>query len=184
VEICARLAMELGGGAPILHDPNLLYAAPDPSFSPILGAADLVVRMFCVGEAFSLPQLRGSYRCAKHPLPRAAHRRIVRDEVAHATFGFAALDWLSPRLSGEDRRTLARSANRALEEIAALCDAVKQRPRATPEEANLLGWMDNDAYSELAARTIRDKIVTPLRARGLDVDASRAGALYPRLEIP
>src|SRR5438876_3571521 len=49
VELCARMAMELGGGTEIVHDPNVLIVDADPELPPLLRAADLVARCFCVG---------------------------------------------------------------------------------------------------------------------------------------
>jgi hypothetical protein len=62
VELCARMAMELGGGTEIRHDPNTLIVDAEPDLPPLLRAADLIVRSFCVGEALSIPLLRGTCR--------------------------------------------------------------------------------------------------------------------------
>jgi hypothetical protein len=118
-ELCARMAMELGGGTEILHEPSQLLADPDPAFPPLLRAAVLAVTVFCVGEAFSVPMLRGAFRGARHPLPRAVLARLVRDEAAHAAFGFSFLDWARPLLDEAATAELARHADLA---IAALRD--------------------------------------------------------------
>ncbi len=110
VELCARMAMELGGGTEILHDPDALIVDADPELRPCSRAADMIVRFFCVGEALSIPLLRGTWNAARHPLPRAVLGRIVRDEAAHGTFGFDFLDWALPMLS--DARSRARRAQR------------------------------------------------------------------------
>lgn len=91
VEMCARLAMELGGGAAIYHDPNLV-PHPDAALPPLLYAAELVVRVFCVGEAISIPLLRGTARASTHPLVKQVMNRIVKDEAAHGRFGWLFLD--------------------------------------------------------------------------------------------
>jgi len=102
VELCARMAMELGGGTEIRHDPDAMIVDPARDLSPLMRAADAIVRFFCVGEAVSIPLLRGAWHAARHPLPRAVLGRIVRDEAAHGTFGFAFLDWALPRLPADD----------------------------------------------------------------------------------
>src|SRR5437868_15194251 len=71
VELCARMAMELGGGTEIIHDPNRLISEPDASATPLMRAAECIVRFFCVGEALSIPLLRATWHSANHPLPRA-----------------------------------------------------------------------------------------------------------------
>src|SRR5206468_10330451 len=101
VELCARLAAELGGGAPLSHDPRELAPHPDPSLPALLAAAELVVRVFCVGEAVSIPLLRGTSRAATHPLVKGVLDRIVRDEAAHGRFGWQFLDWAADRLGAE-----------------------------------------------------------------------------------
>ena len=79
VELCARMAMELGGGTEILHDPiDDDRSTRRPTLSPLMRAASCVVRFFCVGEALSIPLLRGTWHAARHPLPRAVLGRIVQ----------------------------------------------------------------------------------------------------------
>src|SRR5258708_23411235 len=81
VELCARMAMELGGGTEIVHDPDDLVADADPSLPALLRAGELVVRFFCVGEALSIPLLKGTWKAARHPLPRAILARIGPDDA-------------------------------------------------------------------------------------------------------
>ena len=97
VELCARMAMEVGGGTEIQHEPSDMCVDAPPGLSPLLRAADLVTRFFCVSEAVATPLLRGVWKAAVHPLPRAVLGRIVKDEAAHGTFGFLFLDWALPR---------------------------------------------------------------------------------------
>src|SRR5260221_13036177 len=114
VELCARMAMELGGGTEIIHDPDALIVDPDPELRLLLRAADMIARCFCVGEALSIPLLRGTWKAARHPLPRAVLGRIVKDEAAHGTFGFDFLVWANPMLSAQERDHVAAAADRAL----------------------------------------------------------------------
>jgi len=65
VELCSRMAMELGGATPIVHDPDKLVVEPQNHLDPVVRCADLVVRFFCVGEALSIPMLRGTWRKLK-----------------------------------------------------------------------------------------------------------------------
>jgi hypothetical protein len=62
VELCARMAMELGGGTEIVHDPLVMVLDAQPDQSALMRAAELVVRFFCVGEALSIPLLRGTWQ--------------------------------------------------------------------------------------------------------------------------
>src|SRR6185369_15275962 len=129
VELCARLATELGGGTELRHDPENLCLDRDHSLRPLLRAADLVTRFFCVGEALSIPLLRGTWKAAQHPLPRAVLGRIVKDESAHGVFGWHFLDWASDRLDAADREHLRGAAEATVTEVRRLWDDLRSRPR-------------------------------------------------------
>jgi hypothetical protein len=168
VELCARLAEELGGGTHVEHDPAHLIPSPDHDLPALLRAADCVVRYFCVGEALSIPLLHGTWRAARHPLVRGVLGRIVRDEAAHGMFGWTFLDWAADELTHGDRAHLARIAGRTIDALVDSWSTIKGRPAASVEDVNALGWMDTDAYMTLARRSLRERVVEPLRVRGID----------------
>lgn len=168
VELCARLAMEIGGAVEIRHDPYQLVYEPPHDMSPLLRASELVVHNFCVGEALSIPLLRGTQRAADHPLPRAILARIVRDEAGHGTFGWSYLDWAGDRLSPADRVHLSRLAARSVRGVLRTWDSLRRRPRANATGAHTLGWMQTEAYLELAGRSLRNKVLKPLARYGID----------------
>ena len=169
VELCARMAMELGGGTEIQYDPDaVLVEAPD-SLPPLLRAADMVTRFFCVGEALSIPLLKGTWHAARHPLPRAVLGCIVRDEASHGVFGYTFLDWALPSLTEADRAHVARAADGTIRAIRRQWAKVReQRNGAYDEEAgDALGWMQSDAYLALAAHAMETRVRRPLLARGI-----------------
>lgn len=178
VELCARMAMELGGGTEILHDPSEMILRANPELSPLLRAAELVVYNFCVGEALSIPMLHGTWRASNHPLPRAILGRIVKDEAAHGVFGFTFLDWASELLGDRDRAHLAATADLAIAGIHGLWDEIRQRPRGPASTVHALGWMQTDAYLALAQRSMQTKVLAPLAARGI-VAGSRPYSTAP-----
>jgi hypothetical protein len=167
VELCARMAMELGGGTEIIYDP--LHVVDDASSdrSPLLRASELVVRFFCVGEALSIPLLRGTWRAARHALPRAVLGCIVRDEAAHGTFGFTFLDWALPRLDPSERAQLGAAADSAIVAVRQLWSELEQRPERQACAVDALAFMETDAYLALAAKAMDEKVLRPLRARGV-----------------
>ncbi len=171
VEMCARMAMECGGGTEIVHDPDAMIVDADESLSPLMRAAEMVVRFFCVGEALSIPLLRGTWKAARHPLPRAVLGRIVRDEAAHGTFGFTFLDWAGERLTDDDRAILGRAADRTIRGVKAQWDAIRSAPPPPPSAGDALAWMKSDEYLVLADRSLREKVIAPLRARGVPITA-------------
>jgi hypothetical protein len=172
VELCARMAMELGGGTEIVHDPSEMILHANPALSPLLRAAELVVYNFCVGEALSIPMLHGTWQAAVHPLPRAILGRIVKDEAAHGIFGFAFLDWAADRLDAADRAHLGRTADQAIRAIHGLWADIAARPRGPDSAVHALGWMQTDAYLELARRSMRSKVIEPLKSREIPVSAT------------
>jgi hypothetical protein len=174
VELCARMAMEFGGGTEIIHDPKAMILACDAGLSPLLQAADCVVRFFCVGEAISIPLLRATWHVAKHPLPKAVLGRIVKDEAAHGVFGFTFLDWVSERLSPADRSRLGASADLAIRFLyQQWVELYRRRDEPRPPD-DVLGWMQTGAYLELACRSMQTLVIDPLEARGIPITAQLA----------
>jgi hypothetical protein len=169
VELCARMAMEAGGGTEILYQPDRVVMDADPSLSLLMRAADLVVRFFCVGEALSIPLIRGTCRASRHPLPRAILSRILKDEAAHGTFGFLFLDWAAPLLDEADRIRLAESADLAIQAVAKQWDEIRERPPSASCDGNPLAWLDTDDYLKLAARSMNKNVLRPLREYGIPI---------------
>jgi hypothetical protein len=169
VELCARMAMELGGGTEIRHDPDDLVADADPSLPPLMRAAELVVRFFCVGEALSIPLLKGTWKAARHPLPRAVLGRIVRDEAAHGVFGFTFLEWAQPRLGDAERKHLGTVADTTIRSVRRQWEIIRRRRLSVYDESvgDALAWMQSDAYLALAARSMETRVRKPLLRQGI-----------------
>lgn len=167
VELCARMAMHLGGGTEILHDPSEMIVHANMRLPPLLRALELVVYNFCVGEALSIPMIHGTWHAAMHPLSRAILGRILKDEAAHGAFGFTVLDWADSLLDDADREHLRGTAGRAIAGIHHLWDDIRARPPTPSHAINALGWMQSEAYLELAQRSMVTHVVEPLRRRGI-----------------
>jgi hypothetical protein len=187
VELCARMASALGGGTEIIYEPY--DSIPDPSRdqAPLLRASEIIVETFCVGEALSIPLLRGAAKAARHPLPRAILSRIVRDEAAHGAFGFTFLDWAGPSLDARDRAHLVEVAARTIVQVEASWEKIRARPRVEYSEAHALGWMQTDAYLDLAIASMKSRVNRPSAERGFDPAprlerAARSRARDPRRE--
>jgi hypothetical protein len=180
VELAARLAMELGGASEIRYDPHDLVYVPDGTRAPLLEASELVVHNFCVGEALSIPLLRGAAKAAAQPLTRAVLSRIVRDEALHGSFGWSYLDWASDRLSAQDRTYLSEVAARSVRGVLQNWEELKRDLRTQPggrPRAHALGWMQTRDYLTLAARSLEQKVIAPLVRRGIDPRPYLAGEL-------
>lgn len=149
VELNARVAAELGGAAPYLVDLERVAPLLPPGLPAVERAAELAVRIACVGEALSVPVLASSLGAATHPLIRAVLARIVRDEGPHARIGWLVLDWAGDRV---DRRRLAGVARARLEAYAPLW----RGPAADPAR-------------DVLAAAVRADVARPLAARGIEV---------------
>jgi hypothetical protein len=159
--------MELGGGTEILHEPDGLVVGADPREQPLVRAAELVTRFFCVGEALSIPLLRGTWNAAEHPLPKAVLGCIVKDEAAHGTFGFTFLDWARPGLDAEALSRLGRQADRAIDAVVSRWNDLRAQPKVTDRVAHPLGWMQTEEYLTLAERSLESSVRGPLLERGI-----------------
>lgn len=167
VEMCARLVGELGGAVKILHDPKQLVLEPTSDARALMQAAELVVNNFCVGEALSIPVLRGSWHAAQHPLVRTVLARIVKDEAAHGQFGWLFLDWAVDELTDGERRQLAKIARASMELLWQRWRDIDARPKAK-DDAQALGWMESNSYLTLCRRSMQTHVIEPLQARGID----------------
>jgi hypothetical protein len=172
VELAARMAMELGGAADLRHDPDLMIVEPPEGLPPLTRAADMVVRFFCVGEALSIPLLRGTWKAAVQPLPKAILGRIVKDEAAHGQFGFTFLDWAVTRMDAEAIAAVGRAADRGIGSVVdSWAKSRANRPADFDASGDTLGWMRSDAYYAAAERAMEEKVRAPLRERGIPITA-------------
>lgn len=168
VELCARLANELGGGVRLLHDPRALAPGPSAALPPLLRAADLIVRHFCVGEAISVPLLRATWHATRHALVKGALGVIVKDEAAHGELGWMFLDWADDALDDADRAQLGAVAGAMIADVRRSCAAVAERT-VEPGAGAELGWLEPREYVAVAEAALAAKVLAPLSERGLVV---------------
>jgi hypothetical protein len=125
----------------------------------------MIVAAFCVGEAFSVPVLRGTFHAARHPLLRGVLGIIVTDEAPHGAFGWTFLDWAGDALAPH-RDHLATIARLAIEEFTADHAAIARMPDSGAGAE--LGWMEPTPYLVVGRRALAEHVVRPLRKRGID----------------
>lgn len=183
VELNARVAGELGGGAPMEVDFTRLAPEPDPDLTPLQRANELIVRICCVGETFSLPVLSGTMAVASHPLIQAVLKRIVREEAPHGRLGWLYLDWVHERLDPDEKARLAGVALDALSAFAPYWKGVRTSASGDRTAAgwsladvHALGWMERGDYARAARRAARDRVLRPLARYGIPVDPESAVA--------
>jgi hypothetical protein len=168
VELCARLAGELGGGVPIAHDPTAMIPSARSEHTALLRAAELVVRFFCIGEALSIPMLRTMWHVTTQPLIKGVLGRIVKDEAAHGQFGWIFLDWAQPELGADDLRFLGDVASETVTFLTESWRTIMEPP-GSAEDIHALGWMQSTDYLKLARSSLQTHVLQPLAARGIRV---------------
>lgn len=55
-------------------------------------------------------------------------------------------------------------------------DDLRRRPKSDWHEGNALAWMTTEPYLELAARSMNENVLQPLRERGIPVSRLPNGA--------
>jgi hypothetical protein len=149
VTLVSRLVMTLGGATPYLAD--LERVAPRASeLSPRMRAAELAIKISCVGEALSLPALSASHRGASHPLTRAVLDRLRHDEGPHASIGHWFLAWAEAWLTAGEREYLGTVARDA---IALYAPLWRERPAS---------------FRDYMEEAVAVRIVHRLAKRGID----------------
>jgi hypothetical protein len=184
VELNARMAMELGGAAPLFVSFDELIGELVAA-SPLERAAEIAVRVSCVGEALSAPLLATAARSATHPLTRAVLRRLAAEEGAHGAIGWMVLEWAGDRLDAAARRRLARAAEAEIEALFAEWAGLAASPSAaslTAEQKDLwslVGFAPPATFLDQARRALRQRVAAPLARAGLSIDPAVLDRLAP-----
>ena len=186
VELTCRVAMELGGGADFRVDYEGQRVDLPKGLSAVQRANELVVRVCCVGEAFSLPMLTAACRSAAHPLTEAVLRRIVKDEAQHGLLGTLYLEWMSDDIDELERVRLASVATDAIvglkpawEQLRRLEGVEKSVRPDGVREIHKLGAIVASDYTEIARKALRDSVCGPLAKHGIIVPATLLDELFP-----
>jgi hypothetical protein len=160
-ELAARLAMSLGGAAPLDVNYEKL-ARPPGGDGVLLRAAELVVRSCCVGESLTVPMLKQSRRAAGSRTIEAVISRILRDEAQHAELGWWFLDWAE--LEDRDRSHLGAVAGATIRSFAVLFGR-----ECNGSEG--LGALPCARFDGAFLDAVTHDVVEPLAERGIVVPA-------------
>ena len=172
-ELASRVAMELGGGAPVEVDFDKMGMAPSaPNLDAFARANDLVVRAACVTETISGAIAVETRAIVEQPLIRAVVEQIARDEARHMRFGWLYMDWAVLDMDDDERARLGRVV---AQELAKLSPSW-QRP-AGSTHGREFGWLEGDAFRARMRTTILDDVVAPLEKLGIPVDREAVGRL-------
>jgi hypothetical protein len=169
-ELAARMVMELGGAEPYVADLEMVSPVTTKGAPALLRAAELAIKISCVGEALSVPILTASMNGAGNELTRAVLARLLRDEGAHARIGHWFLDWAQGRLEADAR---ARLATIALDAVAVYAPLWRATPCESCKPVPEFGGIPLDAYRATMKKAVRVRIARPLAKHGIALDADR-----------
>lgn len=167
-ELCARVALSLGGASAVTYRREAIFATAPPGDDPRLEATELVVSTLCVSESWSYALLRELQEKHSHPGLRAVWARIYRDEALHARLGWIFLDWLGDPGKGA-RLRLAQAAARTAEAIRAGGRAAAARPAELFGPSCPLAGLSPETYAQRSERWLERSCLLPLRKRGIPV---------------
>jgi hypothetical protein len=169
-EICARVAVALGGGAPTKYEPREVFAVPaPPGDRPLVHAAVLVAKLFGVGEGWSFGFLETLSKQSRSPLLRKVWSALVRDEARHARFAWIFLDWAHGELGAREWQEVRAGVR---ESIATLEKGWQSLATLAPESFSAispLGSGDHEAYLARAKKALEKRVTAPFAKIGIDV---------------
>ena len=173
VELAARLAMELGGGAPRMIDLDR-YAMRPRGGTALQRANELVLRVSAVSEAFTGGTASISFASTTHPLPRAVYETILRDEAHHRRLAGLYFEWALSRIDEAELARLGRMLLSALRGLTAFWKNKSSKPRAQQwkdEELSALGWLGPVRFAGVAKEVVVRDILDPLATIGITISA-------------
>ena len=164
-EMAARVLGELGGAEYLAHTwKDLIYLKPRMDLHPLVRAAEQIIRVFCVAEAFALPMAKLVARKSEElPLVGEILHRIAKDEASHASFGWIFLDWAADWMTDEDRTHLAGVAQTSIDLYRGLVTDRGDEPGAT------FGWLSDLDFKTHGQLALADDVIAPLIKRGIEV---------------
>jgi hypothetical protein len=169
-EICARMAVELGGGVAISYDREQCFPIEGDDDAPLQRAADGIMGNYCVGEAWALPMAKAVVSGERNALLRGVRRRLVRDEVNHGRFGWLFLDWMRDQglLTAAERGRLGIAAGRAVRHLRQRLAALDLWPDDTFTPISPFGEFNRSDYQTLGERCLVEAVLTPLLSYGIE----------------
>ncbi|MCL2450086.1 MAG: hypothetical protein FWD17_14150 [Polyangiaceae bacterium] len=177
VELASRMAMELGGGAPVAVDMDT-FVPPIDGATPAFERASQIVLEVGISEAFAGGTGLGHRNAASHALPRAIFDRILADESRHRRFAPIYFEWAAERFDDGERARLAAVATRMLGALSTYWKVTpapvvdgKTRNGWALDELHAVGWLEAEKLVVLAREVVRRDILEPLDAIGIVVPA-------------
>ena len=185
-ELAARVAMELGGAAPMTVDMDRFAIRADLRLPPRMRANEALLRVCCVGEAFAFGVGAPSLKLATHPMIRAVNEIIMADEARHKRLGALYLEWASEDWDDAERARLSTILARALEGLSSMWlrapNVVESGVTSNGfrvDHLNELGWLESSRAFP-TARAAALQLLVPLEEHGIHLDAATRTSLFPQ----
>ncbi len=183
-ELAARVAMELGGAAPLEVDMDRFAVRADRSLSARQRANELMVRVCCIGEAFAAGMGVPALKLDSLPMIKRINEIIMADEARHQRLGALYLEWTADEWDAEEKARLSRVVEHAIGGLrtfwsgtpSAVVDGVTARGLRV-EHLHELGWLESARAMPLA-REVAQGLLTPLERHGVTIGSETRASLF------
>lgn len=185
-ELAARVAMELGGAAPITVDMDHFALRADLRLPARMRANEVMLRVCCVGEAFAFGVGAPALKLPSHPMIKAVSEIIMADEARHRRLGALYLEWASEDWDDAERARLSRVLENTMkglhsfwsDEPAEVKDGITSRGFRV-DHLHELGWLESARATPLA-REVAEELLEPLARHGIRLSAETRASLFSR----
>ncbi|CAN5627094.1 hypothetical protein BH09MYX1_BH09MYX1_37430 [soil metagenome] len=183
-ELAARVAMELGGAAPMTVDMDRFALRADLRLPAKMRANEVLLRVCCVGEAFAFGVGAPALKLPSHPMIKAVREIIMADESRHKRLGALYLDWASGDWDDAERARLSRVLEDTMkgfftfwsDEPAAVTDGMTSRGFRV-DHLHELGWLES-ARATPIAREVAEELLVPLERHGIRLSDETRASLF------
>jgi hypothetical protein len=184
-ELAARVAMELGGAAPMTVDMDRFAIRADASMPAKMRANEMMLRVCSVAEAFAFGVGAPALKLASHPMIKTVSEIIMADEARHKRLGALYLEWASPEWDDAERARLSTVLEDAMRGLSSLWlrapNPVKDGITSNGfsiEHLHELGWLESErAFPH--ARSVALDLLVVLERHGIRLGAASRAALFP-----
>lgn len=183
-ELAARVAMELGGAAPMKVDMDHFALRADLRLPAKLRANEVLLRVCCIGEAFAFGVGAPALKLQSHPMIKAVSEIIMADEARHKRLGALYLEWASEDWDDTERARLSRVLEGAMKGLHPFwsdepgevkCGITSRGFRV--EHLHELGWLESARATPLA-REVAEALLVPLERHGVRLSDEVRAALF------
>jgi hypothetical protein len=184
-ELAARVAMELGGAAPLAVDMDRFALRADLRLPAKKRANEVLLRVCAVGEAFAFGVGAPSLKLESVPLIRAVNEIVMADEARHKRLGALYLEWASEDWDDEERARLCRVLEDTMKGLSPMWSGTPSPVEDGVTSGGLrvahlheLGWLESARALPLA-REVAQELLVPLERHGLSVRDEVRASLFP-----